>query len=151
MSTLALALQSRGHQVTFFCFADSEVFLRDAGLTCVVICPGTFPPGYVKGVFDTLGKLKGMRGLRYTLEILRKEAIQQLEALPDALVRAGVQMLVIDQLFTAGSTVGDHLGLPYLHVANAILVNVNHRLPPVTLPWATKQTAGPWLVIESLI
>jgi MGT family glycosyltransferase len=147
MSTLALALQGRGHQVTFFCFADSEAFLRDAGLNCVVICPVEFPPGYVKEVFDKLGKLKGGRGLRYTLEILRKESVQQLGALPDALVRAGVQLLVIDQLFTAGSTVGDHLGLPYLHVANAILVNVNHQLPPVTLPWGNE--ANGWALARN--
>jgi zeaxanthin glucosyltransferase len=136
MSSLALYLKRRGHQVTFFCLADSETFLTRVGLTCIVFGRQALPPGYSKAVSDELGKLHGLRGLRYTLARFAGEMDAQLSELPAAIREAGIEALVIDQFFTSGSTIAEHLHLPYVHAANALMGNVDEELPPISFGWA---------------
>ncbi|MGC2400779.1 MAG: hypothetical protein WA510_13385, partial [Acidobacteriaceae bacterium] len=136
MSSLALHLERRGHRVTFFCLADSEAFLTRAGLACSVFGREALPPGYSKAVSDELGKLHGLRGLRYTLARFAGEMDAQLAELPAAISAAGIDALVIDQFFTSGSTIAGHLHLPYVHAANALLGNVDEKLPPISFGWA---------------
>ena len=135
MSTLALHLKKRGHRVTFFCIADSEAFIRDAGLECVVVGRDDFPVGYMKRMLEELSRMSGMRGLRFTIDMICNEVGMQLDELPETITKARVDALVLDQFFIGGSTVGDHLRLPYVHVANALLANVDTSLPPITCDW----------------
>jgi UDP:flavonoid glycosyltransferase YjiC (YdhE family) len=70
MSTLALHLRRRGHDLTFFCVADAEVFFRALDLNPVVVGRDQFPLGYTDEAFAHLGKLKGQAGVLYTIKIL---------------------------------------------------------------------------------
>ncbi len=63
MSTLARELQSRGHQVTFFCFADADKFLNEAGINTVVVGQQHFPLGYTKQVSYALSQMSGPKGV----------------------------------------------------------------------------------------
>jgi zeaxanthin glucosyltransferase len=45
MSSLALELRRRGHEVTFFCVADAEGFFRTLELNAVVVGRDQCPPG----------------------------------------------------------------------------------------------------------
>lgn len=119
--------------VLLFCGCRAVLAGRGAGLRCD-LCR-SFPLGYAQKFTAELGKLKGPAGVRSTMRRLRDQAIEQMSALPGLLQSADVEMLVIDQLFFAGSTLGDHLRLPYVHVANALLANVNLLLPPISFPW----------------
>lgn len=133
MSTFARELQSRGHRVTFFCLADADEFLKQAGLETVVVARRECPLGHMKQVNDTLGRLNGGKGVAYTMEVLCQEASAQFAELPDAIRSAGVDALIIDQFAMGGATVGDHLRLPYLHVSAALLVNMENGLPPINV------------------
>jgi zeaxanthin glucosyltransferase len=135
MSTLALELKERGHRVTFFSFADAESFLTEAGMDCVVFGREGFPPGYTKRATDELSRMKGRRGFQYTVELLCGEVTAQLAELPVAVRGAEVDAMVIDQFSLGGSTVAEHLGLPYVHVANALISNMEDRVPPISFGW----------------
>ncbi|QNI30692.1 glycosyltransferase [Alloacidobacterium dinghuense] len=139
MSTLAAHLKSRGHRVTFFAFADSEAFITQAGLECVVVGREEFPLGYVKRAFGALSRMSGIRGIRYTVDLLCKEVGAQLATLPEAIREAGIDALIIDQFYIGGSTVADHLQLPYVHVANALLSNVDKKIPPIIFTWSDER------------
>ena len=140
MSTLALHLKSRGHRATFFAFPDSKTFLLDAGVECVVIGKDMFPLGYTRKMLDTLSQMKGVRGIQFTVKFLCDEVRAQLANLPAAIREAGIDAIVIDQFFIGGSTVAEHLRLPYVHVANALLANVDKRLPPITFCWKAEDS-----------
>ncbi len=133
MSTFALALQSRGHRVTFFCFTDAQEFLQQAGLNTIVIAVAEFPLGYTKRVSDTLSQLSGAKGVAYTIGELCHQAGAQFVELPDAIRSAHVDALVIDQFAMSGATIADFLKLPYVHVAAALMANVEVGLPPINV------------------
>ncbi|HZD51177.1 MAG TPA: glycosyl transferase [Silvibacterium sp.] len=135
MSSLALHMEKHGHTATFFSIADMEAFLQEAGLKSVVIGRESFPIGYTPRVFGELGKLKGQAGVRHTVKLLTDQVDMHFAELPAALRSHGVDLLVIDQLFMGGGTVGDHLRLPYVHVANALLSNREVRVPPMIFGW----------------
>jgi zeaxanthin glucosyltransferase len=135
MSTLAAELKGRGHRVTFFAFADAESFLTEPGMACVVFGREGFALGYTKHLTDELSRLKGRRGLQYTIERLCDEVNAQLAELPAAVQAAGVDAMVIDQFSLGGSTVAEHLGLPYVHVANALMANMEDGVPPISFGW----------------
>ena len=142
MSTFARELQRRGHRVTFFCFADSREFLQQAGLDTCVVAESTFPVGYTKQMTDTLGRLKGGKGVAYTIEVLCHQASAQFVELPDAISSAGVDALVIDQFAMGGATIAEHLGKPYLHVAAALMANVDDDLPPINVGFGPERNAA---------
>lgn len=133
MSTFARELQRRGHKVTFFCFADSREFLQQAGLDAVVIAEEQFPLGYSRRVSDALGQLSGTKGVTYTIDTLCRDAVGQFAALPDAIRSAGVDALILDQFAMAGATVGDHLQIPYIHIAAALMSNIEDGVPPINV------------------
>src|SRR5215469_3101230 len=147
MSALAKHLKGRGHRVTFFAFADAEAFLRETGLECAVFGREGFPLGYTRRAVDTLSRMKGMEGFRYTVETLCKEIGAQLDELPEAVKAAGVEALVIDQFLMGGSTVADYLRAPYMHVANALVGNLEPDVPPISFGWGNE--SGPIAMLRN--
>lgn len=140
-STLALHLQQRGHRITFFCVADAAAFFQEYGLDSVVIGGQSFPPGYVEQVFATLGKLKGQAGALYTMKLLRDLIDMHFAELPQAIQSRQVDGLVIDQFHMGGGAVADHLQLPYVHAAMAMMFNMEAGVPPVNLGWGPETHA----------
>src|ERR1700722_15812597 len=136
MSSLALALRRRGHDVTFFCVADAEGFFRALDLNAVVVGREVFPKGYTDEVFAHLGTLKGQAGVLYTVRILGDMVETQCAELPQKIRDHKIDGLVIDQFSMGGASIGDHLRLPYVHVANALMFNMERRVPPVNFGWS---------------
>ena len=99
MSSLALCLKSRGHRVTFFSLADSEAFLTNAGLGCIVFGRDCLPPGSTKNFSDELSKLHGVRGVQFTVKRFCYEVEVQLQELAAAIRTAEIEALIIDQFF----------------------------------------------------
>ena len=136
MSSLALELRRRGHEITFFCVADAEGFFRELDLKTVVVGREQFPLGYTEEVFAHLGTLKGQAGTLYTIRILGDGVEMQFAELPQKIREQNIDGLVIDQFSMGGASIGDHLRLPYLHVANALMFNMERRVPPVNFGWS---------------
>ena len=145
MSTLARELQSRGHRVTFFCLADAYKFLNEAGIDTVVVGQEHFPLGYTGQVSDSLSQMNGAKGVAYSISVLCHQASAQFVELPAAIRAAKVDALIIDQFAMSGGTIAEHLKLPHVYVAAALMANMENGLPPINVAF------GPERNIVSLI
>jgi MGT family glycosyltransferase len=150
MSSLALELRRRGHEVTFFCVADAEGFFQTLNLDAVVVGRDQCPPGYTEEVFAHLGKLKGQAGVLYTIRIFGELVEMQFAQLPEKIRENDIDGLVIDQFSMGGGTIGDHLRLPYVHVANALMFNMERGVPPVNFGWGY-ETSAPAIARNAIV
>ena len=55
--------------------------------------------------------------------------------LPQSIQSRQVDALVIDQIFIGGATVAEHLNIPYVHLANALIANAEDSVPPINFGW----------------
>jgi glycosyltransferase, MGT family len=142
MVALALELNRRGHGVVLFTVADGARKLNGLPLEVVTIGATTFPPGAVDEAYVTLGRLSGRKGLRFSVDYFRKEQAMLHAELPDAVRGASIDVLLVDQLSPAGSTVAEFLNLPFVTIANALPVNREPAVPPYFTGWLP--STGPW-------
>jgi MGT family glycosyltransferase len=136
LTALARRLRQRGHQVTYFQVADAEPFVRAAGLHYHQLGAADHPPGTIRQIVEPLGRLKGLAGLRYTVqEMVCRDAAMVLRDAPAAVRAAGVEALVVDQAVFAGGSVAEHLSLPFVTAIATLPINLDDSVPFVGLPW----------------
>ncbi len=136
-TALALALQQRGHQVVFFGIADVESRIRAAGLEFYLIGAQDYPPGTLRKLDRQLSELHGLSVFRFTVERVRNTALMVLRDAPDAIRRAEVDALIIDQTDFGGS-VADYLGLPFASVSILPPFVRDNRVPPFFFGWTAR-------------
>jgi len=135
MLPLGKELHRRGHRVTLFGILDAQAKTLAAGLEFQAICASEYPLGSVAQVLTQLGKLSGMTALRYTISWIEKTAALFLRELPPALKAAGVEALLIDQISPGSGTVADFLGIPFVTICSAVVVNREATIPPFFTTW----------------
>jgi MGT family glycosyltransferase len=141
MIALAHALRRRGHRITFFNLADAERTVRDAGLDFHPLAADELPAGAMAELFEQLGRLSGWAGLRYTREWFTRGAGLFFRDAPAAMVNTETEALLVDQASPFGGTVADHLGLPFVTVCNALLLNEEPGVPPFCFGWRYADSA----------
>jgi zeaxanthin glucosyltransferase len=146
-SSLALHMKRHGHDVTCFGIADIESFYSRLGLDCVVIGRAQFPVGYTRRTSDELGKLHGLAGVRYAINLANEELDMRFSELPPAIRSNRIETLVIDQAFAGGAEVAMHLELPYAHMSNSLLFNREDTVPPGAFGWS--YNTGPLAVLRN--
>lgn len=129
MTALARQLQQRGHRVVFFGIADTEARVRAAGAEFCLIGTKDYPPGALDRLDNELAQLKGLRAFRFTAERIRNTALMVLRDGPEAVRRANIEALLVDEADMAGS-VADHLGLPFVSIAVIPPLVDSDRIPP---------------------
>ena len=118
LTALARRLQQRGHEVTYFQVADAEPFIRGAGLRFHQIGAADYPAGTLRQIIEPLSRLKGIAGLRYTVqEMTCREAAMVLRDLPAAVRGA------------------EHLGLPFVTAIATLPINLDDSIPFVSFGW----------------
>ena len=142
MCALALELQRRGHTVILFGVPDALVKVSRLNLTTVEIGTVDYPEGSVDSAYRTLGKLTGKAGLEFTIDFFKRETQMFFREAPQAIRQANIDVLIIDQISSSMATVADDLGLPFVTVCNAMLINREPAVPPYSTPWA--YSATPW-------
>ena len=135
ITTLGRELQRRGHRVTVVARPDARRKAEAAGLGFAAIGEREFPVGSMQATSAELGKLTGMNAIRFTAELLRRGAAAILQDAPEVIAREKIEALLVDQVASAGGTVGDQLGLPHVTVCNALAMNPDAHVPPGVLPW----------------
>ena len=135
MTTLGYELQSRGHQVTVVGILDTEKKVRSAGLEFRAIAPLESPYGTMAQFSDGLGKLSGLAALQYTINYLQKSTATLLQQAPKVINDAGIEALLVDQVSSAGGTVADYLGIPFISVSAALMSNEDISVPPFNTSW----------------
>lgn len=154
MCVIGLELQRRGHEVVFFGVPDALLKIENLGFTLCEIGAIEYPRGSIDLAYKTLGKLTGKEGLKFTLELLRREAQMLFSEAPQAIKAAKIDVLIIDQITLPMATVANFLGVPFITICNALPVNREPTIPPFSTHWTYSTTwfatlrnrFGNWLI-----
>jgi zeaxanthin glucosyltransferase len=136
-TALGHAIQERGHQVIFFGIPDVESRVRDAGLEFSVIGSQDYPLGTLRKLDERLSELHGLAVFRYTVERVKNTAVMVLRDAPEAILRAKIDAMIIDQADFGGS-VADYLGLPFASVTILPPLIADNRVPPYFFGWKAR-------------
>jgi zeaxanthin glucosyltransferase len=136
MLALGYELQRRGHRVTLFGIHDAQTKTLAAGLGFQAIGESEVPAGATAAAFAQLGNLSGFAAFQYTLNWMKQEAKIVLRDAPDLMKAAHIEALLVDQVSPAGGTVADYLGIPFISVCNALLLNREQGVPPAFTAWS---------------
>lgn len=135
MLPLGKELQRRGHTVTMFGILDAQAKTLAAGLNFQAIAEAEFPLGAQAEFMAQLGKLSGLKALQYTVATVAKKAEAFFKEAPEVMKTAGVEVLLVDQVSQEGGTVADRLGIPFISVCSAVVLNREPTIPPYATPW----------------
>ena len=132
---LALALRDRGHDAVFIQMADVGPRVRRAGLAFVPIGAADHPEGSLAPSLEALGRLHGRAALRHVVEAVSRTTAMFCREGVDALRDARVDGVLVDQTEPVGALLAERLGVPWITVCNALLVNREPGVPPPFTPW----------------
>lgn len=133
---LGRELIRRGHRVTLFHIPDLEQRARAQQIEFIAIGQADHPAGSLPQSLTALGKLEGLAALRFTIQAVRKTTEMMCRDAPQAIVDAGVNLLLVDQTEPAGGTIAEHLGLPFVTICNALALNRDPNVPPPFSNWS---------------
>jgi UDP:flavonoid glycosyltransferase YjiC (YdhE family) len=132
---LARALQKQGHEPVFFNVIDTGEVIRSAGLRFVPFAEAEYPAGALRPIVQKIGELSGPAAFGFYVERMVQLFRTSFRDLPDLLREENLDLLVIDQLQYGGATIAEHVGIPFVSLANALLVNREDVIPPSVTLW----------------
>ena len=129
--SLAAELVARDHSVTFIQMPDAAELVSGAGIGFHAIGSSTHPRGWLSSWVEPMAKLGPVRGVRPMLR--RGASIMEMicREAPAALREIGADAVIVDQTAPEGGLVAEHLGLPFVSVANALPANREPGVPPI--------------------
>lgn len=134
MCNLGDELQRRGHQVTLVGWPDVEEKIAKTNLGYYKIGVQDFPRGSLSELNNQLSKLNGSEENSFLINLSLKATEMMFREAPDAICKAGVDFLIVDQITFAGGTIADHLRLPFVTICNSLPLHQEPGIPPsVTL------------------
>jgi MGT family glycosyltransferase len=128
-------LKQRGHQITVFNLLDVEARAVAAGLSFCPLGESEFPKGSTPKIVARFGQMTGLSTLREMIKHRCLEANAFLRDAPEAIRKAGVEVLLIDQAWLEGETIAEILDLPFITVCNALMFNSEISVPPYNTNW----------------
>jgi len=135
MGALGRELIARGHRVTLIHMEDVRARALKEGLEFAAIGHRDHPAGSLPVSLAELGKLEGLAALHFTIKAVRNTTEMFCRDAPEAIRAEGIDALIVDQTEPAGGTVAEYLGLPFVTVANALLLNRENGVPPPFSDW----------------
>ena len=132
---LGRELISRGHRVSFLHMPDLADRVEREGLEFITIGESDHPSGSLPESLNQLAQLQGLGALQFTIKAISKTTEMICRDAPEPIRRAGIEALLVDQTEPAGSTVADHLGLPFITVCNALVLSSDVQVPPAFTGW----------------
>jgi zeaxanthin glucosyltransferase len=141
MCSIARELLSRGHRVTLFGVPDIQARVGTvAGLNFAQIGAAEFPLGSLDRMYKELGKKSNLDGLKYTLTWMGRENQMLFAEAPAAIEACGIDLLLIDQVTGAGTTIAELLQIPFVTICNALPINREPSVPPFFTNWTYQDT-----------
>jgi MGT family glycosyltransferase len=137
---LGSELKKRGHRVTVLAILDAKQKTMAAGLEFQPIAEDECPIGSRAEAFALLGELSGLAALQYTIKLLAHGATRNLQYLPQAIKKAGIEALLIDQVTPEGKTVAEYLDIPFITVCSAVMLYQDANIPPHFTLWQYSPT-----------
>jgi zeaxanthin glucosyltransferase len=135
MTALARKLRARGHAVVFFGIPDMEPTVRAAGLDFLPVCQERYPPGELVRQMHRLSLLSGAEAVQFTIDALTESCRAALEDGPRAMRDLRADALVLDPALRGFDLVAMHMGIPYVHVSNALHLDCSGHTPLFFYDW----------------
>jgi zeaxanthin glucosyltransferase len=135
MIALAGELKARGHELIFFHEFDVGTTVQSAGLAFREIGQSSCGPGHLTTSKAKLATLAGWSALKYTIAAVRETTEMIFRDAPAAVKAEKIDFLIVDQMEPAGASVAEYLGIPFVTVANALIINRDESVPPPFTPW----------------
>ena len=137
---LARELKQRGHCLTFISIIDAQSKVSAAGFEMQVIGEDLFPLGKLQERFLELGKLSGLTALKYTIALLKDTANVILRDAPQIIEETGIEALLVDQSSREGGSVAEFVGIPFMTICSAVVLNRDPEVPPFNTFWQYDST-----------
>ena len=135
MLALARGLVDRGHVVTFVAQADAGPKVARRGIGFRAVGARTHPPGRLARMTARLGGTTGFFGIGGVIRDMAGTTEMLCDEGPAALRSIHAGAIVADQTEPAGGLVARHLGIPFVSVANALLIDREPAVPPPFIGW----------------
>lgn len=132
---LGRELIRRGHRVSLIQMPDLAERARAEGLEFIGIGYTDHPPGSLSESLAQLARLEGIAALRFTIRAIRRTTEMICRDAPGCVRSTGIDALLVDQTEPAGGTVAEHLGLPFMTICNALILNREPGVPPPFTGW----------------
>jgi MGT family glycosyltransferase len=126
---LSRELMARGHKVTFFQKPELEARVRQKGPEFSPIGMSSSCSGVHERADSQHKPSSGIAALRHGIRRIVYDIEMSLREAPAALLRAGVDALIIDEIALAGPTLAEMLRLPYFVVSTSIPHNFGWSAP----------------------
>jgi zeaxanthin glucosyltransferase len=139
-TALARRLGSRGHDVVVIATADVEPLVRGADLRFVPFGEKQYPPGRLAETFEQLSKLQGQEALEFSFQKIAEFMEMAFEELPGVLRKKGIDAVVLDEAMFDLGLIPMHLGMPYVHISNALPFDFSGNSPLCVYPWPHETT-----------
>ena len=140
--TLARALQRHGHEVVFFNLPDVAAQIEAGGCHAVSYGAEEYPSGSLAASMQKTAELSGPAAFAHYVQRMVTLFRAGFRDLPDLLRGAGLDLLIVDQVHYAGATLAEHVGIPFVSLANALLVNREDVIPPPVMLWPFSSSAA---------
>jgi zeaxanthin glucosyltransferase len=135
IATLGHQLQQRGHRVTLTNIEDARTIADAAGIEFYPIGQAEFPPGTAAQTQAKLGQLDGLIALKYTMDLVQSGAAVVLREAPAVIQQLQIEALIVDQVSPEAGSIAEALGLPFISVCNALMLNQEPDIPPIFTDW----------------
>ena len=140
-TALARELQSRSHEVVLISLPEAEPYVRAAGLAFLPYREKEFySAGSGSEIRRQLSVLEGMDGVRLIIEALGLMMEAVLSSLPAALATTQADAVVLDTSQHYVELIPLSLGLPYVHVSNALYFDYSGYTPLCVYDWPHETT-----------
>ena len=140
--TLARALKRHGHEVVFFNLPDVAAQIEAGGCRAVVYGAEEYPAGSLATSMQKTAELSGPAAFAHYVQRMVTLFRAAFRDLPDRLRGEALDLLIVDQVYYAGATLAEHLGVPFVSLANALLVNREDVIPPPVMLWPFDSSAA---------
>jgi zeaxanthin glucosyltransferase len=135
MAALARKIQMRGHEVVFIALPDARPMVQAAGLSFLPYGEERYPPGELARQLKELSRLSGTEAFEFTHELITNASRITLEDGPRVLSDWGAEAFVVDTIQRGFDLVAIRMGLPYVHVSNALHFDYSGHPPPFFYDW----------------
>ncbi|MBV8215895.1 MAG: glycosyl transferase [Verrucomicrobia bacterium] len=140
-TALARQLQSRNHEVAIISLPDAEPYVRAAGLAFIPYCEEAFSASSgAKEIRHQISVIQGLDGVRLIIEALGQMMGPALSTLPAALATARAEAVVLDTNHYYVEVIPMSLGLPYVHISNALHLDCSGYTPLCFYDWPHETT-----------
>ena len=134
MLALAVRLQKRGHEVTFFQLADLKARIETAGIRYAPLGEDELPAGSLVRELEGLAKLEGTAAFERVIASVTRECRLVLRDAPELIKEHGVEFMLVDECCDSAATVARTRGIPYVSVALALTRCDESSLPGWACP-----------------